>query len=108
MSRPNKWLQVVPVEEVVEDGVGRAFQVDGLDIAIFKWDQNYFALENFCPHLGFPLTEGIVQDGNVICGWHGWRVRLEDGGCSGKTLVARTFPCEVRGDAVWVEIPEKV
>jgi nitrite reductase/ring-hydroxylating ferredoxin subunit len=41
----------------------------------------------------------------VICGWHGWRIRLEDGSCPGKTLAARTYPCEVREGRLWVEIP---
>ena len=108
MDQASKWVRASSATDIPEDGSGHRFDIDGLDIAIFRWDQSFFALENFCPHLGFPLTEGIVQDGTVICGWHGWRVRLEDGGCGGKTLVARTFPCEVRGEDVWVEVPEKV
>ena len=107
MSEPNKWVRASSVADVPGDGSGRAFSLDGLDIAIFNCNEAFFALENFCPHLGFPLTEGIVQDGTVICAWHGWRVRLEDGGCRGKTLAARTYPCEVRGDDIWVRIPER-
>jgi len=108
MELAKKWVRASAVADVPEDGTGRAFDIDGLDIVVFNWDQGFFALENFCPHLGFPLTEGIVQDGTVICGWHGWRVRLEDGSCRGKTSSARTFPCEVRGDSIWVEVTEKV
>jgi len=108
MDQPVKWVRASSLDELPRDGSGRAFDVDGLDIAVFNWDQSYFALENYCPHLGFPLTEGIVEEGAVICGWHGWRVRLDDGGCRGKTLTARRYACEVRGDALWVEVPEKV
>lgn len=107
MERAWKWVRASSAEEVPADGKGHAFDIDGLDIAIFNWDQSYYALENFCPHLGFPLAEGIVADGNVICGWHGWRVRLDDGGCRGGGPAARSYPCEVREDSIWVQVPEK-
>lgn len=103
-----KWIRASSIEDGPEDGGHRAFSVDGLEIAIFNWDRRYFALENYCPHLGFPLTEGLVQEGSVICGWHGWRVRLDDGGCHGKTLTARSYPCQVRDGEIWVQVPERL
>ena len=48
--------------------------------------------------------EGIVQDGEIICSWHGWRVCLQDGSCRRERERARTYPCEVRGDEVWVQV----
>jgi nitrite reductase (NADH) small subunit len=105
MEAMTKWVRVGSVADVPEDGMGHSVTIDGQDIALFQWDQTFYALENLCPHLGFPLTEGIAQDGNIICGWHGWRIRLEDGSCQGKTLTAPTFPCEVRGDDLYLKIP---
>lgn len=105
MKITNQWIRVAHTDEVPEDGTGRPFKVGGFDIGLFQWDQTFYAIENLCPHLGFPLTEGTVQDGAVICGWHGWRIRLEDGRCAGKTLSAPTFPCEVRGVDLYVEVP---
>jgi len=101
----SRWVRAAALEEIPEDGLARSVKLEGLDVALFNWDKSYYAMENHCPHLGFPLTEGIVQDGTVICGWHGWRIRLEDGGCPGKTLTARTYPCEVRGEELFVEVP---
>lgn len=100
-----RWIRAVAAGDVPEDGTGRGIRIEGLDVALFRWNGDFYALENFCPHLGFPLTEGMVQDGTVICGWHGWRVRLGDGTCAGKTSAARTFACEVRGQDVYLEIP---
>ncbi len=104
MTRQNEWVSVASVDEVPEDRMGHNVKIEGLDIALFQWDQTFYALENLCPHLGFPLTEGIVQEGVVICGWHGWRIRLEDGGCWGKTLSAPTYPCQVRGTNLYIQI----
>jgi hypothetical protein len=29
-----------------------------------------FALDNRCPHMGFPLDRGSVEDGTLTCHWH--------------------------------------
>jgi nitrite reductase/ring-hydroxylating ferredoxin subunit len=39
-----------------------------------------FALDNRCPHLGFPLHRGSVEDGVLTCHWHHARFDLRTGG----------------------------
>jgi nitrite reductase/ring-hydroxylating ferredoxin subunit len=39
-----------------------------------------YALDNRCPHLGFPLHRGSVQDGILTCHWHHARFDLASGG----------------------------
>jgi len=98
------WHRVGSVSELASEGLGHAVKADGLDIAVFKWEDRVFAIENLCPHLGFPLSEGIVQEGEIICSWHGWRVRLEDGSCRREREHAKVYPCEIRGDDVWIQV----
>src|SRR5687768_18005561 len=43
------------------DGLGFAVKADGIGIALFRWEGRIHAIEDLCPHLGFPLSEGIVQ-----------------------------------------------
>src|SRR5262245_35213385 len=38
-----------------------------------------FALDNRCPHLGFPLHRGTVEDGLLTCHWHHARFDLASG-----------------------------
>src|SRR5258707_8965111 len=38
-----------------------------------------FALDNRCPHLGFPLHRGSVEDGILTCHWHHARFDLASG-----------------------------
>jgi nitrite reductase/ring-hydroxylating ferredoxin subunit len=35
-----------------------------------------FALDNRCPHMGFPLERGSVEDGILTCHWH--HARFDD------------------------------
>jgi hypothetical protein len=38
-----------------------------------------FALDNRCPHIGFPLERGSVEDGILTCHWHHARFDHESG-----------------------------
>ena len=38
-----------------------------------------FALDNRCPHMGFPLERGSIEDGILTCRWHHARFDLESG-----------------------------
>ena len=38
-----------------------------------------FALDNRCPHMGFPLERGSAEDGILTCHWHHARFDLESG-----------------------------
>src|ERR1700704_4625269 len=38
-----------------------------------------YALDNRCPHMGFPLDRGSVEDGILTCHWHHARFDLASG-----------------------------
>jgi NAD(P)H-dependent nitrite reductase small subunit len=100
----DKWVRVASVAELPSEGIGHAVKAEGLDIALFRWNEHVYAIEDLCPHLGFPLSEGIMQTGEVICSWHGWHVRLEDGSCRRERERAKVWECEVREGEVFVRI----
>ena len=64
-----------------------------------------YAIDNRCPHMGFPLHRGSVSDGILTCHWHHARFDL----CTGGTFDQwaddlRRFPVEVEGDDVYVDV----
>ena len=48
-------------------------------IAIFWNGGKVLAVDNRCPHLGFPLHQGTVKDGILTCHWHHARFDLSSG-----------------------------
>jgi len=64
----------------------------------------FFALDNRCPHLGFPLHRGSIEDGILTCHWHHARFDLVSGGTFDLWADdVPTAPVELRDDgAVWV------
>src|SRR6516165_8162041 len=62
------------------------------------------ALDNRCPHMGFPLNRGSIEDGILTCHWHHARFDLASG-CTFDLWAddVPTCPVELRGDgALWV------
>jgi nitrite reductase/ring-hydroxylating ferredoxin subunit len=62
------------------------------------------ALDNRCPHMGFPLERGTVEDGILTCHWHHARFDLESG-CTFDLWAddVPICPVEVRNGDVWVK-----
>jgi len=68
-------------------------------------DGRVFALDNRCPHMGFPLERGSVEDGILTCHWHHARFELASG-CTFDLWAddVPTCPVEIRaGGEIWVK-----
>jgi pyruvate oxidase len=48
-------------------------EIEGRDVVVVNDDDRYYALDNRCPHLGGPLGKGRLEEGAIVCPWHGWR-----------------------------------
>ena len=61
------------------------------------------ALDNRCPHMGFPLERGTVEDGVLTCPWHHARFDVASG-CTFDLWAddVPTCPVRVRDGEVWV------
>ena len=63
------------------------------------------AVDNRCPHMGFPLHRGSLRDGILTCHWHHARFDLASGGTFDQWADdLRSYPVEVRDGGVWVDL----
>ncbi len=92
MYPKNTWYVACTPDEIAGKPLGR--QICGEKIVFFRGpEQQVAAVEDFCPHRGAPLSLGRVEDGQLVCGYHGLAM-----GCDGKTAAmpgqrVRGFPC---------------
>ena len=54
-----------------EPGKVKEFTVGGKTLCVANIDGVICALGNECPHEGGRLSGGIVEEGKVVCPWHG-------------------------------------
>ena len=92
MYPKNTWYVACTPDEIADKPLGR--QICGEKIVFYRAGENRIAaVEDFCPHRGAPLSLGYVDNGNLVCGYHGLVM-----GCDGKTVEmpgqrVRGFPC---------------
>ena len=100
----SEFISVAKVGEIPQ-GKGRVFQVAGREIAVFHVDGRYFALDEYCPHMGAPLSEGDIHGDAVLCQQHLWAFKLADGSCVDvPSLCAETFEVCVEDDEIRVRV----
>ncbi len=89
----------------IDEGHGRAFAVAGRMVAVFLEAGEYFAIDDFCPHMGASLAGGYLKDKVVACPWHAWRFSVCDGTwCDNPRIKIDSFPVRILGQDVQVEV----
>ena len=84
-------------------------QVEGHTLALFLHDNKPYAVDNRCPHLGFPLHRGTVKDGVLTCHWHHARFDLASGGTFDQWADdVRFYPIQIRDNEVWVDLAPRI
>jgi len=76
-------------------------------VCVFWHEGRAYALDDRCPHMGFPLHRGTVENGLVTCHWHHARFDLSSGGTM--NLFAddvRAYPVDLEGGQVVVVVDE--
>jgi nitrite reductase/ring-hydroxylating ferredoxin subunit len=74
-------------------------------IAVFAFDRQIYAVDNRCPHMGFPLDKGSVRDGILTCHWHHARFDLASGGTFDLWADdVRNFPVKIEDGQVWLDL----
>ncbi len=98
-----EFVKVADTGEIAP-GTGKEVQVNGRRVAILNVDGQFFACDDECPHAGFSLAEGEVQDGKIVCFGHGWGFDLQSGACDLMPVDIDVFPVQVVNGEVRVAI----
>lgn len=103
-------MQAVCSVHDIADESAREFQVGGQPVLVVKFDGQFHAYLNWCPHLGIELNfmpdQFMDSDARfLICANHGALFEPENGDClagpcSGDALIP--VPLEIRGEAIWL------
>jgi 3-phenylpropionate/trans-cinnamate dioxygenase ferredoxin subunit len=73
-----EWINVFN-ENALMNGENSVIDVDGTDVAIFKIDDEFFAIEDVCSHDGTEIASGELDGDEIICPRHGARFCVKTG-----------------------------
>lgn len=101
-------VNLVPVADVSGlSGGSKVVRVGAKQIALFRVEDRFYAVDNRCPHMGYPLSQGTVGAGTVTCDWHNWKFNLDDGRCvlRGSEDV-RSYPVTVAEGRIFLDLTD--
>ena len=86
----DEWQDAARLDEIEVGGV-KLVNASGRKIALFRTGaETVHAVDNLCPHEGYPLSQGYVKDCVLTCAWHNYKFELATGSCiQGDEDVAR-------------------
>jgi nitrite reductase/ring-hydroxylating ferredoxin subunit len=102
--RPQSLVRAATLTELQEKGQ-LLVRLNQQAIALFYDNDRVYAIDNRCPHMGFPLHGSVCKDGIVTCPWHYARFDLASGGTFDSWADdVRSFPVEIQNGEIWVDV----
>ena len=72
------WVNVID-EAAMANGENIVIDIDGTDVAIFKIEGGFYAIEDVCSHDGGEIASGELDGDEIICPRHGARFCVKTG-----------------------------
>jgi 3-phenylpropionate/trans-cinnamate dioxygenase ferredoxin subunit len=99
----SEWIDVV-AESALAVGEHLVVDVEGIDVAVFKLEDGFYALEDVCTHDGAEIGSGVVDGDEIICPRHGARFCIKTGQVKSAPAYEDIASLEVRVEAGRVEV----
>lgn len=74
----SQWYNILASSELPV-GKHHATVLQGITIAVFNLEGQFYAIEDNCPHQGFPLSDGVVHGNEITCPYHGAKFCIKTG-----------------------------
>jgi nitrite reductase/ring-hydroxylating ferredoxin subunit len=99
-----EWVRVASLAELRAEGRLTVLAKQHV-VALFESNGQVYAVDNRCPHMGFPLDKGTVNDCILTCHWHHARFDLASGGTFDLWADdVRSFPVNIEQGDIWVDV----
>lgn len=104
----SEWIEVA-VRDDFKDSNIKVVTCESTTIALVLIEEGLFAIEDACPHMLAPLSEGTLEGAVILCPWHKGRFSLYTGSCLGPKSYnsAKVYSVKWEGDQVMLEWPPR-
>ena len=101
----SSWLRVAALADC-DVGTLKAVMVEGTPIVLANVEGDIFALQDEFSHEEYPLSDGELEGGDLVCIYHGARFECATG--RNKSLPAirpiKSFAVQVRDDEIYIDL----
>jgi 3-phenylpropionate/trans-cinnamate dioxygenase ferredoxin component len=102
-----QWVKVAQVGELAP-GEKKQLDLDGVEVALFNVDGEYYAIEDVCTHDGAPLAHGRFRGEEITCPRHGARFNVKTGAalCMPAFEPVETYQLKIEGNDILIEVEQ--
>ena len=104
MSQPP--LFALSLLSAVPDKKLTSAKYQNLDLLIYRDGSSVQVIQNFCPHMGFPLNNSIVEQQTLKCIHHNFKFSLTDGSCLTRGAICdqlRVAQAQIENNQICIE-----
>ncbi len=99
------YTKIAPTSDLPLANEAKEFLCGSKTICIANVNGTYSAMDNICLHRGGPLGQGMIENGKVICPWHGWAWDAQTGQASQDSRAKVTvYPLKIENGDVLLEM----
>jgi nitrite reductase (NADH) small subunit len=99
------FIRICAQSELPAPGTVREFTANGRALCVANLDGAISVLNGTCPHEEGPLGEGTIENGCVVCPWHGYAFNLRTGEATDDpSLKAGIFEAKVEDGELRVKL----
>ena len=101
-----QWTSAFPLDSLPV-GRSRVLKSSGKQLAIFRPEvDSIYAIDNRCPHEGYPLAQGHQSGNRLVCAWHNFEFDLPTGRCLAGDEAVRAYPARVVDGVIEVDLAD--
>lgn len=106
MTHQPDWHRFGPLEQLTPGSL-TTYKTEGYQLVLTRTeDGSVFALDNRCPHEGYPLAQGDLKGCSLTCCWHNWKFDVRTGDCQLGGEGVRAFPTRICEDQLEIDLSE--
>lgn len=98
-----EWVDVGPISDLPE-GKAVLRKQGGRRFACVRAGDDVHAIDDRCPHEGYPLSQGDVSGGVLTCAWHNWKFDLASGACTFGGEPVKRYPARVKDGRLHLDV----
>ena len=101
----SEYIKIAAESELPPENEAREFSCGDKTICVANVDGKITAMDNVCLHRGGPLGQGVIDEGKLVCPWHGWGFDPATGeALHNRSAKVPLYPVKVENGNVLVEL----
>jgi len=100
-----EWVKIAEQSDMPKSGEVKEIVCGGKSYCVTNLSGEISVLDNVCLHRGGPLGQGHLENGRVVCPWHGWSFDAKTGSVEHNAVAKiKVYRTMMEGTVLKVEV----